>query len=198
MMMNLFSRRRLILVCLLAALPLFGNTLYIQAKAKLAQYLITEAWQTTLQTHAPTLAWRWADTYPVAHLRMSRLGISQYVLAGANGSPLAFGPGWYAGTKAIGQNEPAGVPDSVIAGHHNTHFTFLKSLVIGDKLTLQNSAGKTLAYRVSHIDTFDSRHQRLPAYDSGKTLQLVTCLPDFVGEIHPAKRLVVTLVGADK
>lgn len=192
--MKFVSRRALIFVCLLAALPLFGNTVYIQAKAKLAQYLIAEAWQTTLQTHTPTPPWAWADTHPIAHLRVARLGISQYVLAGANGSPLAFGPGWYAGTKAIGQNEQNSIPDSVIAGHHNTHFAFLKSLVIGDELTLQNRAGKTLAYRVSHIDTFDSRYQRLPTYSSGKTLQLVTCLPDFVGEIHPAKRLVVTLL----
>lgn len=188
-----FNYRLVIIVCLIGAATLFGNSVYIQAKAALAQYLIQSAWQTTLKTQAPTPPWSWADTYPVAKLSVPQLGISQYVLAGANGSPLAFAPGLYAGTKRIGDNHSTTLPDSVIAGHHNTHFDFLKKLTRGQPVQLQSPQGDILTYRVSHIATFDIRQHQLPVFYEGKTIQLVTCLPSFVGEIHPTQRLVVTL-----
>lgn len=185
-----------ILLCLVAAGGLFANTAYIQAKAILAQYLIAHAWEETLQQSGVgeqhiVRPWAWADTYPVVKLSLPKHAIEQYVLAGASGSPLAFGPGLYAGTQ-LPSGSAATLPDAVIAGHHNTHFSFLKSLVIGDSLTLQTRQGHHVTYQVQRIDTYDSRSQRLPSYYGGSTLQLVTCLPGFVGQANPPLRLVVT------
>lgn len=194
MMMKKTFNRYFIVACLFGAGALFANTFYIQAKAKLAQYLIAQAWEETLSTQQATPPWSWADTHPVAKLKVKRLAIEQYVLAGADGRPLAFAPGLYAGTKDFRQQPQDKRPDSVIAGHHNTHFDFLKHLVTGDKVTLQNPKGQTIDYQVSHIQHFDIRQQQLPAYFTGNTVQLVTCLPSYVGEIHPNQRLVVTLV----
>ncbi|PIE46450.1 MAG: class GN sortase [Gammaproteobacteria bacterium] len=161
----------------------------------LAQYLIEQAWENTLKTQQPTPPWSWADTYPVAKISVPQLGIQQYILAGANGSPLAFAPGLYAGTKDLttisGQEK---LPDTVIAGHHNTHFDFLKQLKYGEVIYFQNMAGENGRYQVNNIQTFDIQQQQLPAYFTGKTIQLVTCQPSYLGEIHPNQRLVVTLV----
>lgn len=187
-----------ICLCLVGAAVLFANTAYIQAKAKLAQYLIADAWESTVkhqQTHQQRLTvkpWAWADTYPVAKLTVKKQAVQQYVLAGASGSPLAFGPGLYAGTQLPNATAATTQPDAVIAGHHNTHFAFLKQLIVGDTLTLENVGGQLFTYQVTAIDTYDIRFQRLPAYHSGKTLQLVTCAPRFVGETQPPLRLVVT------
>ncbi len=188
------------IVCLLAALALFGNTLYIQAKAQLAQYLIADAWEKTLANNAGQTQlthsykpWSWADTYPVAKLSMPAHGVEQYVLKGATGASLAFSSGVYAGTK-LPSAAPSALADTVIAGHHNTHFDFLKHVKINEILRLQTFSGEWQSYRVEAIDHYDSRQQRLPALHGGETLQLVTCLPRFAGEIHPSGRLVVRAV----
>ncbi len=191
--------RYLILACLLGSVALFGNSLYIQSKAVLAQYLIQHAWEMTLKTDNPTPPWSWADTHPVAKFSVPRLNIEQYVLAGANGSPLAFAPGLYAGTKDLStdltmKKSQEKLPDTVIAGHHNTHFDFLKQLKSGEILYFENKQKESLRYQVKNIQTFDIRQQKLPAYFTGNTIQLVTCLPSYLGEIHPNQRLVVTLI----
>lgn len=87
----------------LIGITLFGKGFYMQAKAHFAQYLIEQAWAKTLidgQSHKP---WSWADTYPVAKLSIEQAkrpnhfdgpasNDSLYVLAGASGRNLAFGP----------------------------------------------------------------------------------------------------------
>ncbi|MFQ5658816.1 MAG: hypothetical protein ACE5GZ_00200 [Gammaproteobacteria bacterium] len=51
------------------------------------------AWAETLHDKKEVKAWPWEDTRPVSRLSVPSLGISRIVLAGANGSSLAFGPG---------------------------------------------------------------------------------------------------------
>ncbi len=197
-----------IITLLLLSIGLFGNTIYIQSKAVLAQYLIANAWQQTKQDNQqrktiskPSKPWAWADTYPVAKLIVPKQNLEYYVLAGATGSPLAFAPGLYAGTAlpSIATdshtdnyiNNAENIPDTVIAGHHNTHFAFLKRMKIGEIIQLENHLSQTISYRVSEIKILDIRKQKLPIHFGGNSVTLVTCLPSFVGEIHPNQRLVV-------
>lgn len=201
-----------IIVLLLLAIGLFGNTIYIQSKAILAQYLIANAWQQTKQDNQqsktirkPSKPWGWADTYPVAKLIVPKQDLEYYVLAGATGSPLAFAPGLYAGTAlpSIATdsntdshtdnyiNNAENIPDSVIAGHHNTHFAFLKRINVGEIIQLENHLSQIISYRVSEIKILDIRKQKLPVRFGRDSVTLVTCLPSFVGEIHPNQRLVV-------
>lgn len=70
-----------------------GRGAWIQAKAVLAQVLIAQAWSRTLNGEAKVKPWPWADTWPVAKLAVPRLGLEYYVLEGADGSAIAFGPG---------------------------------------------------------------------------------------------------------
>ena len=47
-----------------------GEGLYIHCKAKLAQELIAHAWAASRASGAPVRPWPWADTYPIARLRV--------------------------------------------------------------------------------------------------------------------------------
>lgn len=186
-----------IIALLLLSGALFGNSLYIHAKAQLAQYLIAKAWQQTQADNhnsqhisKPSKPWAWADTYPVATLSVPKQNRHYYVLAGATGSPLAFAPGLYAGTALPGIAAPD-TPDTVIAGHHNTHFDFLKQLNVGEIILLENHRGTIIRYRISSIQTLDIRRQQLPVSYQQNRLTLVTCAPRFIGEVHPNQRLVV-------
>ncbi len=196
-----------IIALLLLSIGLFGNTIYIQSKAILAQYLIAKSWQQTKDNNQnnqtikkPSKPWGWADTYPVAKLIVPKENLQYYVLAGATGSPLAFAPGLYAGTAlpnittdTDNNTNTDNTPDTVIAGHHNTHFDFLKQMEIGEVIQLENHLSQTTNYQVSDIQILDIRKQQLPVRFGGNSVTLVTCLPSFVGELHPNQRLVVVV-----
>src|SRR4051812_40905646 len=101
----------------------FSQGLYIHAKALLAQLLMHRAWQRALAGEPRAKPWPWADTWPVARLTIAGQGVDVFVLAGANGRALAFGPGHVFGTPLPG--EPG---NSVIGGHRDTHLAFLRHL----------------------------------------------------------------------
>lgn len=169
--------RRLLLlaaaVALAAGLWQIGHAGYIHAKARLAQLLIARAWAQTQAGEVNVKPWPWADTWPVAHLTAPAQGVDLYVLAGAEGRSLAFGPGHVYGTPLPGE---AG--NSVIGGHRDTHFAFLEQLERGDELDVDTPHGEHARYRVTggevvHKDDLDVLAQ--PA--EGAYLTLVTCYP---------------------
>lgn len=146
----------------------------IYGKAALAPVLMEQAWQATLadggRVHKP---WPWADTWPVARLRLPALGIDQFVLAGASGNALAFGPG----LDAAGAR-PGRAGTAVIAGHRDTHFRFLQRLEPAMSLYLQLPDGRSLHYRATGARVVDSRDPvPSPATDGPAALELVTCYP---------------------
>lgn len=144
---------------------------YIKAKAWLAQYLLQSAWETARAGGERVRPWPWADTWPVARLRVPRLGVDQVILAGASGRTLAFGPGHLAGTA-----EPGGVGNSVVSAHRDTHFRFLQQLRPGDRLELITLQGARLSYAVASAEVHDKSDLWL--LDQGQTLlTLITCYP---------------------
>ena len=144
----------------------------IHAKAWLAQVLLTRAWETTLAGASTVRPWPWADTYPMARLRVPALGVDQVVLAGASGRTLAFGPGHLDGTTAPGE-----VGHTVLSGHRDTHFRFLEDLEAGTELRLQRPDGAWRSYRVVETRVIDARRARLAPGDGRPALTLVTCYP---------------------
>lgn len=141
------------------------------AKAALAQHLLADAWRDTLADRGVHRPWPWADTHPVARLDMPRLGISQVVLAGDAGRPLAFGPGWAQASAA-----PGTAGTTIISGHRDSHFGWLRGLRGGDVVALESLAGTT-RFRVVHTGVVDSRTHRLAVDDAHTRLVLVTCWP---------------------
>ena len=151
---------------------------YIYLKAELAQRLIGTAWADTLEAGdgAAIKPWSWADTWPVARLQLPG-SEDLYVLKGAAGNSLAFGPGYDANTALPGA---AGV--SVVAGHRDTHFSGLKHLQKGDVIKLQGASGEWRSYQVASLAVHDSslgpmQIPQLASADEGSELRLVTCYP---------------------
>ena len=167
----------------------WGNSLYIHAKAKLAQILIADAWQDVLIKGDKTRPWSWADTWPVARVVTDKLEEDLYVLAGAHGSSLAFGPGHVDGTVLPG--EPG---LSVIAGHRDTHFSFLSELNPGDSVQLQTRRGEWHEFGVVAIEVVDTEVTAALTVDLNvDRLYLVTCYPFDALEAGGPLRYVVIL-----
>ena len=168
----LASRRKIAaFVTLALALVLGGSAGWIHAKALLAQVLLHNAWTQTLASGTAHAPWPWADTAPVARLRVAARDIDQIVLRGDSGRTLAFGPGW-----AEASAKPGGHGTVVLSGHRDTHFGFLRDLLPGDAVELQGASGSA-TYRVVDTRIADVRRDRL-ALDAGQDeLWLVTCWP---------------------
>ena len=171
------TRRRLALGAAAALLALglwqVSEAGWIHAKAGLAQHLLERAWARSTQGERQARPWPWSDTWPVARLRVPRLGIDLIVLAGASGRTLAFGPGHHDGTALPG----AEAGNAVISGHRDTHFRFLKDLAPGDALRVQRPDGGWRDYRVIGAEVIDARQARLAPDDGRPLLSLVTCYP---------------------
>ncbi len=166
-------RRLLVLLLVLAGSQQLAAAGLIKAKAWLAPLLIGRAWEQSLAGGGePVKPWPWADTWPVARLRVPGQGVEQLVLAGDTGNALAFGPGHATASAALGS---AGL--AVIGGHRDTHFAFLQRLQPGVRLQLQLPDGTWRGYRVDTIDVVDTRGQALPQLAGEERLLLVTCYP---------------------
>lgn len=168
-----FSLDVIVLCLALLALQQLTGAATIKAKAWLAPVLIQEAWQQTLASGQPGVRpWPWADTWPVAHLRVPALGIEMPVLAGDSGNALAFAPGHTMASAAIGSPGRA-----VIGGHRDTHFAFLQDLRPGDAMTVQLPNRETRIYEVQSARVVDSQREPMPGYQDAEVLLLVTCYP---------------------
>lgn len=176
-----------VIALLLAALYLGTGALTIQAKAALAPVLIKRAWSETLAALG-TIArpWPWADTWPVARLRLPAHGIDLPVLFGDSGNALAFAPGHASASAPLGS---AGL--AVIGGHRDTHFRFLADVEIGDALRLQLPDGLWRDYRITAHSIADVRVDSLSADAGGVALLLVTCFPfDAIAPNGPLRYVV--------
>lgn len=164
--------RVLLLLCTAAGLWQFGQGAYIYAKARVAQYLIADAWAKTLAGERAVKPWPWADTWPVARLQVPALKQDLYVLAGADGRAIAFGPGHMHGTPL-----PGAQGNSVIGGHRDTHFAFLRDLENGHAVAVQRENGQWRRYRVGDSKIVDKGDIGVARNDGATRLTLVTCWP---------------------
>jgi sortase A len=173
--------RILALACLGLALSQLGSAAGIYLKAELAQVLIARAWRES----GPARPWPRADTWPIARLQFPGRGVDLYVLTGAGGHALAFGPGHLSGSA-----RPGGAGTAVIGGHRDTHFAFLRHVGVGERLLLTDKSGQTRRYRVQGTRIADTR--RGPLQAAGEGLILVTCFPfDAVAPGGPLRYLVL-------
>ena len=149
-----------------------GEGLWIESKAWLAQALIRDAWSRTLNGEVRARPWPWADTWPVALMSVPRLGVERYVLAGAHGAALAFGPGHATATALPGE-----VGNSLIGGHRDTHLAFLGQLRMGDEIIIERADGVRMSYYVHAAHVVDRRDVWLASQQGPSRLTLITCYP---------------------
>ncbi len=185
------ARLALIAALALAGFALFGQGVYIHAKAALAQVLLDRAFSESLGTGKPVKAWGWADTWPIARIEVPRLGESAIALAGASGEALAFGPGHLDGTPQAGERGTA-----VYAAHRDTHFAFLKDVKTGDEITVRRTDGAASRFRVEGTRVVRWDQSGLDPHAAGKNLALVTCWP-FDAATHGPLRYVVEATRVD-
>ncbi len=166
-----------------------GQGAYIPAKAWLAQELMQRAWLRVTAGEDRAAPWPWADTWPMARLTMDRHDVDLIVMAGGSGRTLAFGPG-HLGASA----SPGDVGNSVIAGHRDTHFRFLRDVEVGERINVESITGKQFVYHIVGADIVDARKGSLVLDTDRATLTLVTCYPFDAVEAGGPLRYVVTAV----
>lgn len=160
-----------VLIWLLGAY-LFSQGIYMDAKAKLAQVLITHSWEQSLANKSPPpKPWWWADTHVIAKMEVPRLSKTLFVMRDSSGESLAFGPG-----HLIGSAPPASTGHSMIAGHRDSHFEFLQTVQLNDIITVMNHQGQTKHYRVTNRKVVDTEKEPLMLFEQ-EQLTLITCYP---------------------
>jgi len=160
------------LLLTLAGMWQLGGGVYIRAKAVLAQILVRDAWERTLGGERQARPRPWADTWPVARLEVPEQRIDLFVLAGANGRTIAFGPGHLFGTALPGEEG-----NSVIGGHRDTHLHFLRDTKTGTELRVQRPDGTWRRYRVEAAAVLDAADVWVTRQDGPTRITLVTCYP---------------------
>lgn len=175
------------LLCAGAAFTAAG--FWIPIKAEVAQWLLNRAWAATDDDRRNMKPWPWADTWPVARLRLSGADDPLIVLAGASGRNLAFGPVHVEGTAAPGTEGIA-----VVAGHRDTHFRALQHLHIGDPIEIDEPGGASYRYEVTSIDVVNVEHAVLRGKADVPVVVLVTCYPFDAAVPGGPLRYVVTAV----
>ena len=165
----------------------FAAAAYIHAKATLAEWLIEDAWGKIKQGETRAKPWPWADTWPVARLKVKQQNIDQMILAGASGRTLAFAPGWMKASAMPGDQGT-----SVIAAHRDTHFSFLQYLQLGDRLDIETLEAST-PYKVIDMQVVDSQQYQLSLDPEADELLLVTCYPFGAIQAGGSLRYVVKL-----
>jgi sortase A len=169
--------RLFVAIALLAGVALTSRAAYLHAKAELAGVLIRRAWQETLVKGESRPPWPWADTHPVARLRIPRLRYDEIVLEGATPRTLAFGPARLLSAADFG--EPGNLE---LAGHRDTWFKPLEKVEVGDGIDVEwydsrRGGLRSRSYSVHTIRVVAPEDVSLLAPTSDDALTLVTCYP---------------------
>jgi sortase A len=149
-----------------------GQGIWIHAKAQLAQHLLQRAWERTLRGEAGAKPWPWADTSPVARLKVPAHGVDLVVLAGVSGRTLAFGPGYAPEGAAVGAPGTG-----IVTGHRDTHFRFLREVRAGEEILLEAPGRAPARFRVEALSVVDARTAVIRSDPSSTSLVLMTCFP---------------------
>ena len=170
-----------------------GHGAWIHAKAWLAQLLLQRAWERTLRGEAAAKPWPWADTWPVARLRVPAHGVDLIVLSGVSGRTLAFGPG-HAPDSA-----PPGAPGTeIVTAHRDTHFRFLERVRPGDEVLVEAPGGPIVRFLVQELSVVDSRSAVIHRNPRTAALVLMTCYPFDALVAGGPLRYVVTARATDE
>lgn len=146
--------------------------LWIPIKAVLAQHLLNLAWDRSQKSELIARPWPWADILPAFQLSMPGYDRSFVVLNNSSGEALAFGPGHMNSSAQPGK---AGVV--VIGGHRDTHFSILREMKIGDKITIEDVQRRQFFYSVSDIAVRHENKIEIMISERSHVLILITCYP---------------------
>lgn len=165
--------RKCVLFCAgVLGVGLIMSGAYIHAKAVVAQYLIKQSWQQSLDEQHPIRPWPWADTWPLSRFIMPDYKVDLFVLAGDSGRTLAFGPG-----LSMDSSLPGDGGNSLISAHRDTHFAFLKDVEPGDEFFIQNNRGELRHFVITQLMVLETPQFSPPVNFDQARVFLVTCYP---------------------
>ena len=167
MLFNLLS-----ILCVLGAVTMLGKSCWITLKAEVSQVLLQRAFTQSIASGENVKPWGWADTWPVAEVRIPRIGAEAIVLHGATTEALAFGPAYLPDTPQPGERGT-----TVIAAHRDTHFAFLKDVAVNDDIAITRKDGLTFHYRVTNMRVANWNSSGIDRHAPGHHLVLSTCYP---------------------
>lgn len=165
-------KRAITIALVLIGVASLAYGMYIPAKAELSQVLLRRAWEKSLAGHDDVKPWPWADTMPVARMRIDRTNCDFIVLEGASGRALAFAPAHLEHSAMPGDRG-----NCVISAHRDTHFKALQNVKTGDAIHLQNRDGQWTTYRISEQRVVDREDVFVAAQTDDAALTLITCWP---------------------
>ncbi|MDK8641211.1 sortase [Niallia taxi] len=107
------------------------------------------------------------------------------IFEGTNSSTLAKGAGHFSGSANPGESN-----NTVISGHRDTYFRFLKDVAKNDRIILQTSSG-TFTYKIRKTEVVSASAENIVTPKSRPVLTLTTCYPFyFIGDAP--ERFIVT------
>jgi sortase A len=165
-----------------AAVAVSGAAVPLQASV--AQTLLQNAYDRTVETGEAQRPWAWADMSPIGKISVPRLGVSEIVLDAGSKEAMRAGPTLMPGSAAIGNPGT-----SVIAAHRDTHFAFLKDVRAGDIIEASGKDGEVLPYRVTSMTIVDADKFVITKGQTQNELALATCYP--FGSVRGGKKRYV-------
>lgn len=166
----MINKHHLVIAALVgASMVLLAKSTFIQAKAHVAEWMIANTWEERPLNGAPQKPWPWADTWVVAQITIPHLGIKQYVMQDASGESLAFGPGAVIPVSTDHYN--------FIAGHRDTHFSYLDKLNQGDLVQVETYQGHMQTYQIKMTQVVDTRDGPFYVDEQSSGMSLMTCWP---------------------
>lgn len=173
------------LCCLFGFFQVLSNMM-VPLKAFMSVKLINHAWAQTKDHSYDVKPWPWIDSVPMAKLYFPDFDKEYVVMKGVTGSVLAFTPGWHEQTSMPGK---AGV--SLIAAHRDTHFSILRKMKAGDKVSLETKEGLLKDYVVSDMLITNESEVHVPLIDNKSILLLSTCYPFENWSVEKDMRIVL-------
>ena len=168
----------------ISGMYLLTSSAYPIVKAHLGTYLLSQTWKKVTAESKPQRPWPSADFSAVARLDVPALGVSRIVLDKSSGQAMAWGIGLVEASMTHSNNP------IILAGHRDSHMSFMAHLSKGDELKMQLSDRSRETYIVNSIEITDQPKLGLLPSNNTRQLLLTTCWP--IHGIGPTdKRLVV-------
>ena len=162
------------LIIFLFGLFLLARPTFFYLKGICAQHMLDKAWSLTKRTGHSSKAWSWADTLPVARLKISSIELNQIVLDGEVNEALAFGP-----AIIVSSLESS---NKIIAGHRDSFFKNLKKIKEGDIIELE-LIKKNIKYKVNSITITVPEDIEWLNEKEDEMITLITCYPfNYMGD----------------
>ena len=175
-LINIKPRKQL-LVILSAILAIAGLIFLflvfkIEIKARVAQYLLNNAWTKTIETRDEYEPWPGFDGYPILKLSIPKFKLQQIVLSNTSGQSLAFGPSFHPETYLPKENKI-----TAISSHRDGHGYYIRDLKINDFVILEDKEDNKFTYKVKNFKIINVEDKDLQFNKKNSQLLLITCYP---------------------